>query len=171
MNEGRMEIRGPLKDSFLSAVDHRIHGDIVGLGKCVRHSLAGEADADFLGIGAGLGEDTIIESIATTEAPAIRIEGETGAEKGVDLDFRDERMGWRTFHDSKAAGSELGSGISDRVESERVAVDARVSPSDFGMAGDEIYQIDLAREWRKDGDGFESGVFTKPFVQGVANRL
>lgn len=75
------------------------------------------------------------------------------------------------FHDSEAAVGELGSGIGDGVEGKRVAVDAGVGPSDLGMAVDEIFQIDLAGEGGEDGDGFESGVYTQPFVQGIANGL
>ena len=143
----------------------------MGFWKSIRHLLGGEADADFFGIGTGLGEDAIVETFAAAEASALGIKGEAGAEKCVDLVFGNVRMGWRAFHDSEAAGGELGSGIDDGVEGERVAVDTGVGPSDLRVGGDEVFQIDLAMQWREDGNGFESGVFAEPFVQGIANGL
>lgn len=75
MNEGRNEFRAPmLRPSFYqlstSPTNDSVHGDVVGFGKSVRHLLAGEADADFLGIGAGLGEDAIVETFAAAKATA-----------------------------------------------------------------------------------------------------
>ena len=47
------------------------------------------ADADLKRIGAGLGEQAVVESAAAAKASAVFVEGEAGADKGIDLMDRD----------------------------------------------------------------------------------
>ena len=70
---------------------HRIHRDVVGLREGVGNDLEIEADTDFDGFRAGLGEQAVVETAAAPEAAAVEVEGEAGAEKGIDFldwDFR-----------------------------------------------------------------------------------
>ena len=67
---------------------HRIHRDVVGLGKGVGDDLGIEADAGREGVRAGLGEQAVVETAAAAEAAAIQVEGEAGAEKGIDFEDR-----------------------------------------------------------------------------------
>ena len=70
---------------------HRIHRDVVGLREGVGNHLEIEADAGLEGVRAGLGEHPVIETAAAPEATTGPVEGEAGAEKGIDFldgDFR-----------------------------------------------------------------------------------
>ena len=66
-------------------IEHRIHRDVVGLGKGVGNDLKFETDTDFEGVRAGLGEQAVVETAAAPEAAAVEVEGEAGAEKGIDF--------------------------------------------------------------------------------------
>ena len=52
-----------------------VHMDVMCLRKCIRNNLLGKTDADFECVGAGLGEEAIIEPTPATEAAALFIEG------------------------------------------------------------------------------------------------
>lgn len=52
-----------------------------------------------------------------------------------------------------------------------MAVDAGVGPTDFGVKGDEIREVDFAGKGREDGDGFEVGAGGEPVAEGFANRV
>ena len=55
------------------------------LRKGVGDDLGIEADAGLEGVRAGLGEHPVIETAAAAEAAAGPVEGEAGAEKGIDF--------------------------------------------------------------------------------------
>jgi hypothetical protein len=140
---------------------HLIHRDIMRLRKRVRDHLKGKADADFKGIGAGLGEEAVVESAAATEAAAAGVEGEAGAEEGVDFLNRNLGAGGGGFEDAVASGTEIAAG----VEGEVVADDSRIDPGEVGAGEDGGGQIDLAGEWRIYGDGVERGVGLQPLAE------
>ena len=64
---------------------HRIHRDVVGLREGVGNDLEIEADTDFDGFRAGLGEQAVVETAAAAEATTGPVEGEAGAEEGIDF--------------------------------------------------------------------------------------
>ena len=64
---------------------HRIHLDVVGLRKGVGNDLEIEADTDFDGFRVGLGEQAVVETAAAAEAATVEVEGEAGAEEGIDF--------------------------------------------------------------------------------------
>ncbi len=160
-----------LKFDVQCSYEHRIHVDVVWFGKGIRNHLGGKADADFKGIRPGIREDAIIKTFSAAEASAFLIKGKAGADEGVDFILGDERVAGGGFHDAETAGSQFGGRIGDDVKEQRVAVHPGINPSDFGMSGDEIEQVDLTREGRKDGDGFNTGMLAEPLGQRIANGL
>ena len=83
---------------------HRVHRDVVGLREGVGDDLGIEADAGLEGVRAGLGEHPVIETAAAPEATAVEIEGEAGAEKGIDfLDWDLRGIGGR-FENAEGSG-------------------------------------------------------------------
>ena len=110
----------------------------MGFGEGVGDDLVRETNADSSGVRSCSGEDSVIESTAAAEATAAGIEGETGAEEGVDLSDLDFGQGGGGFTDSEGARNEIVCGIDDGVKSESVAIDPRIDPAVVGMAGDEI---------------------------------
>ena len=131
-----------------------VHMDVMCLGKCIRNKLLGKTDADFECVGAGLGEESVIESATATEATALFIEGKAGTNKGVDLlegNFGGTRGG---FEQVEGAGAEIVAG----VEGEVVAGNFRIDPCEVGADADDCGEIHLAGEREIDGDGAQRGV-------------
>ena len=83
---------------------HRIHRDVVGLREGVGDDLGIEADAGLEGVRAGLGEHPVIETAAAPEATAVEIEGEAGAEKGIDFVDRNLRSIGGGFENAEGSG-------------------------------------------------------------------
>lgn len=97
--------------SSTSSKNDFVHGDVVWLGKGVGHDLFRGADADFQGVGAGVGEDAVVVALAAAEAGAGFIESEAGAEEDVDFGGRDFREGGGGFADGEISGKEVGGGL------------------------------------------------------------
>lgn len=100
----------------------------------------GEADSDFEGIGSGLSEYSIIKSAAATEPSAAGIEGETGANEGVDLGNGDGGGVGDGFEDPECAGEELAA----EVKAELAGVDFREEPAYVGALARQGREIDFA---------------------------
>ena len=102
------------------------------LGKRVRDPLKGKADADLERIGAGLGEEAVVEAAAAAEAAAAGVEGEAGAEEGIDFLNRDLGAVGGGFEDAVASGQKVGAS----VEGEVVADDSRIDPDEIRAGED-----------------------------------
>jgi len=125
--------------------DDRVHVDVVWLGKRIRNELFREADADFQSVRPGLFEDPVVISLAAAEPSAVVVEGESGADEGVDRGGWDFREGGEGFEDGEISGKEIGGGILDLMEFQVVSFDdAGVCPADFGVMGDEIREVDFS---------------------------
>lgn len=147
-----------------------MHGEIVCFGKGVRDELAGETNADSEGARSGGGEHAVVEAASAPEASARGIEGEAGAEEGVDFRCGDHGQGVDGFEDSEAAGTEFGGGILNRVEAEGFADDLWKEPATLGMAGDERPQIGFAGQGGEGGDRMDGRVFTEPAADLTGER-
>lgn len=95
------------------------------LAEGVRNPLAGKANPDFERVRAGLGEDAIVKTAPAPEAAAAGIEGESGADEGVDFPQRNFRRFGRGLEEIEGTGNE----ISTVVEGEVVAADLGIEPS------------------------------------------
>ncbi len=112
--------------------NNSVHGDVVRFGEGVPDDLERVTDADLEGVGAGVGQRAVVVAAPASEAAAVAIKGETGAEEGVDFLKRDlRRTGWG-FEDVEGPGSEKSSG----VKGELSALDPGVEPADVGVAND-----------------------------------
>ena len=142
-----------------------VHRDVMCLGKCIRNKLLGKTDADLDCVGAGLGEQAVVEPATSAEASAGFVEGKAGTNKGVDLlEGNFGRVGGG-FEQIKGAGAEIVAG----VESEVVADDFRIDPGEVGAGEDDCGEIHLAGERGIDRDGAQRGVGEQPFLQGGAS--
>ena len=65
--------------------EHRVHLDIVGLGKRVGDKLEFLANPEPKRVGTGLGEEAIVKSAAAAEATATVVECEAWTEEYVDF--------------------------------------------------------------------------------------
>ena len=149
--------------------DHRIHRHVVGFWKCVIDQLPGEADADFEGVGAGGGEQAVVEPSAAAEASAARVEGEAGAQERVDVfDGGLWQVGGR-FADAERAKVELFRRIGHDAEYQVVAVDLRIDPAPFRVLGHQFRHVGFAGQGGKHGEGAQRGMGGQTVLDRVAD--
>lgn len=110
-----------------------VHTDVMCLGKCIRNKLFGKTNADLERVGAGLGEDAVVEAATAAETAAIFVEGEAGADEGVDFLKRDFGRIVMGFEDPEGTGVEVAAGM----EAEMVAADFRIDPFQIGAGEDD----------------------------------
>ena len=131
--------------------------DVVSFRKRVGHDLTVETNTDFFGIRTGVGQHPVIESTAAAESTPANIEGETGAEKGVDLVDRNFRKGGGWLADAEGSGDQLERRILHCVKPEVIRIDARINPAVARMTGDQLREVDLSRQGSKHGDSLQGG--------------
>jgi hypothetical protein len=134
------DLKAALPFSDCHSTNHDVHDHIVRLGEGVGDDLKWETDADFEGVGSGLGEQAVVESAAAAEAVAASVEGEAGADKGVDLMERGFRRVCGGLEDGVGTGMEAVA----RMEGEVVAVDFRIDPVQLGKVATEGGEIHLS---------------------------
>lgn len=104
----------------------------MGFGEGGGDELLGETDTGFEGVGAGGFEDAVVESATATEAATGLIEGEAGAEEGVDFRRGNDWQCVNRFADSEHAFDEFGEEIANFVKDEGFAFDAGKNPAAVG---------------------------------------
>ena len=128
------------------------------LRKRVGDELKREANPEFVAAGSGAGEHPIVESTTAAEATAIPVEGEAGAQEGINLTDRSFWRGGRRFADAKRPDRP----IERVVERQAFTRDFRENPAEIRALLDNRREIDFARERRINGDGADVRVGREP---------
>ena len=121
----------------------------MGFGKGVGDELTGETNADFQGIGTGMGEHPVIKSAAAAETSAVAVEGEAGAKESVDPVHRNLRQVGQGFLNAKCTRFEIKVGIFHGMEVQGIANDFWIEPAAVRVLRDEIRQIGFVRAARQ----------------------
>lgn len=147
-------------------MEHDIHVDVVRFGEDGGDHLERVADADLEGIRTGVFQHAVVETLAASEAAAFCIEGEAGADEGVDTFHGHLRGTFRGFKDAEGAGDEVVAFVKGKI----MADDFRIDPVEILPGEDRFRQINLSRQRGIDGDRAERGMAREEGQKGNTGR-
>lgn len=139
--------------------------------------LVFEGHADSARTGPCPGKCPIVKSTPATESSAAAVEGEPGAEEGVDVAEGDLLQAVGGFAHAEGPGDEFAGGLADGMEAEFLARDARKQPASRRVALRHGQQVGFPGQRGEEGDRAKLRVIAQPAVgsgdecRGIGRRV